>query len=314
MNAIRDGSDRVTQAFWHAPRGQGSINRLVFTRDVPLGLVPIGGHSDMNPNFAVRADGDAAVGQAIVSFLGREQSHGWLAEAVCDFIEEVAKLLAEDGDAYYELVSGPAPVAAGPGGAAARPAFERHLEMIPPRSLHRLWPIAVQAVPRDAPAARRLIRVPKNKFFRIKLPQSLGTPRSHRRMLRRLDRVEQASRSFITVTAPTSPPKGYDYRAAQRASESEVVRLTRQWGILTFLEPKDMTPYFSIAGALCHRRAQAILRDHIVDRLNAILRAQGLAEVRLEGLPAVADVERTLAELAAGTIDLKQAVEAVRLI
>jgi hypothetical protein len=71
-----------------------------------------------------------------------------------------------------------------------------------------------------------------------------------------------------------------------------------------------MTGYFSIAGAVYHRRAQAILRDHIIDRLNALLRAERLPEIQIIGLPSVGDIDRTLTELRAGAIDLKQASEA----
>jgi hypothetical protein len=313
MSTARGGSDRVTEAFWRAPSGQGSINRLVFTRDAPLGIVPIGGRSDARPDFAVRIDGDGAAERAIVSFLGRERDQRWLTEAVCDFIEEVAKLLAEYGEADYELVT----PAGGDGtdvgdSEDAAGAIQRHLELIPPRSLHAIGPLVVQVVPRDKTTMPRRIRVPTRKVFRIRLPKSFGTPRSHRRMLRRLDKVEHASRRFITATAPTSVPMGYDHRVAQRASESEVLRLTRRWGVLPFLEPKDMTGYFVVAGAAYHRRAQTILRDHIIDRLNALLRTENLQQVRIEGLPSVAGIDRTLAELAAGTIDLKEALEATR--
>jgi hypothetical protein len=43
-----------------------------------------------------------------------------------------------------------------------------------------------------------------------------------------------------------------------------------------------------------------------------VLRAEGLAEIRVEGLPSVADCDRTLDEVAAGRIDLKQASDATR--
>jgi hypothetical protein len=311
MNSREGDSDRMTRAFWRQPREGGSINRLVFTRDAPLGLVPIGGRSTDRPHFAVVVDGDAAAEQAIVDFLGRDRMRGRVAEAVCDFVEEVAKVLAEYGEAQYELVA----TADGPpaeGNTESRRA-PRRLELVPPRSLRTVGPFVVQVVPRDNAKTPQFIRVPRKKIFTIRLPRSLGTPWSHRRMLRRLDNVERSSRRFVTMTEPTAFPKGYDHDASQRATESAVVRLTRRWGVLPFLEPKNMTGYFVIAGAVCHRRAQAILRDHIVQTLNALLRIEGLAEIRLEGLPSVTDIEHTLKELAAGGIDLKQASESTRI-
>lgn len=311
MNGREGDGDRITRAFWRQPGEGGSINRLVFTRDAPLGVVPIGGRSTDRPDFAIRFDGDAAAEQSIVAFLGRDRMRGRFAEAVCDFIEEVAKVLAEYGEAQYELVAtsdGP-PAEGETGSRGAR----RRLELVPPRSLRILGPLVVQIVPRDNAKTPGLIQVPRKKIFTIRLPRSLGTPWSHRRMLRRLDNIERSSRRFVTMTEPTAIPNGYDYAASQRASESAVVRLTRRWGVLPFLQPENMTGYFVVAGAVHHRRAQAILRDHIVQKLNARLRVQGLSEIRLEGLPSVADIEHTLEELAAGRIDLKQASESTRI-
>jgi hypothetical protein len=312
MTASAGDGDRITHSFWRASPGQGSINRLVFTRDATLGVVPIGGRSHERPEFAIRVDGGAAAEHAVVSFLGRESIHRWLAKTVCDFVEEVAKLLAEYGEVAYELVSAREEDSATIDGEDARHA-QRHLELIPMQSLRSFGPLLVQLVPRDSTdMSRRVIRVPRRKVFHIELPRSLGTPRAHRRMLRRLDKVEHASRRFTTVTSPTSVPKGYDYGVAQRASESEVIRLTQRWGVLPFLQPKNMTGYFSVAGEIDHRRTQAVLRDHILNRLNTVLRAERLAEIRIEGLPSVTDIDRTLAELAAGRIDLKQASDATR--
>jgi hypothetical protein len=261
----------------------------------------------MRPGFAVRIEADAAAEEAIVCFLGRDRGQRWLTEAVCDFIEEAAKVMVEHGEVDYELVMDTDTDSAETLNTASPRTARRHLELIPPRSLNVLGPLAFQFV-REKAMSSRLIRVPRRKLFRMKLPRSLGSVRSHRRMLRRLDELEQTSRRF-EASMTTSAPKGYDHRAAQRAGHSQVIRVTRRWGVLYFLEPKDMTGYFSVAGAVCHRRAQAILRDHIVDQLNALLRAEGLAQLLLEGLPSAREIELTLADLAAGDIDLKQASE-----
>jgi hypothetical protein len=302
---------RITGRRWRSRPHKGSINRLVFTRDAPLGIVPIGVRSHKRPEFAIRTEGGPAEKEALVSFLGRGSTHRGLTESVCDFVEEVARLLVEYGEASYELVAELSEDIPHDDEANEEPFPNCHLELVLPQTPLAAESIVGPVVPRGGrDVSRRLRHLPADRVFRIKLPRSLGRPRSHRRMLRRLDKIEHASGRFVvSATSMASIPQGYDHEAAQRASESEIVRLTRQWGVLAFLQPKNMTDYFTVAGTIYNRRSQTILRDHIISRLNELLKDVALPEVRIEGLPTVSDIDRALEDLRTGRVDLKQAAE-----
>lgn len=290
-------TDRITRFTWQSAPRQGSLKRLVFTRDALLGAVPIGGRSTSRPGFEVRLDGGTNDERAaVIHLLGRDSIHHGLTVAVCDLLEEAANVIAAYGQVDYELVS-----EVGPDGSSRPPS----LRLVPPGTLLSFGRLIVQRSPGGK--GKRLpafVRIPRSKLFRLKLPRSLGTPRRHRAMLRRLDRIDRGlPRDLAKI------PAYFDYPAATRAAESEVIRLVRRWGVLVFMRPENMTSYFDVAGTIAYRRAQTIVRNDLVESLNRLLSERSLPRVRLVGLPTVPEIEAALRELEAGEIDLKEALE-----
>ena len=107
--------------------------------------------------------------------------------------------------------------------------------------------------------------------------------------------------------------RGYDYSIARKAIDSEAIRLTRRWGALGLPLGEEMTSYYQVAGHIAHRRSQALLRDHICDRLNELLQQLGLPRLDIIGVPSAQDIDAVLAELQAGRIDLAKAASSTPL-
>jgi hypothetical protein len=307
MNAGQ--GQRRTRHFWpQQSLGQGSIHRLVLTRDAHLGLVPIGGRSS-TPGFAVEIRGEGDL-QAVSKVLARDRHDYGLAEAVCGFIEEVAGLLVAYGEVAYEIV----PRAADPRAersdgteTALASAAAVDLMIIPPLSLRSIGPLIFQLIPGAKRWSRpEVVKVPADAVWRIELPKALGGARRERRMLRYVDRIERRARRFAN---PAGGPTGYDFTAAHRADNAEFIRATRRWGVVGTAWLEGVTDYFQVAGLIANQRAQAILRDHIVEETNRLLRRLDLPEIQILGLPSVSDIDRALADLQAGQIDLVKARE-----
>lgn len=308
MTEARGG--RTTRRFYRERR-EGSINRLAFTRDAYLGLVPIGGRSS-DTAFAVKLRGDSEREEEIVRLVARHSTHYNLTEAVCGFVEEVAQVMTAHGEAAYETVTR---TRSKTSYALAGPTTEeqpgRELELVPPLSLHGIGPLILQV----APAANRrkrpdILRVPADQIWRIRLPRSLGGARGHRRMLRQLDRLERRARRFNLN--PTNLPVGYDFTAAHRAIKAAEIRKTRKWGVTDF-SMQGMTDYYTVAGRIENSRVQALLRDHIVASLNGLLGRLGLPSIEIEGLSTQADIASALARLEAGEIDFATANNLTRM-
>jgi len=282
------------------------------TRDAHLGLVPIGGHSS-NPAFAVEIE-DGGEAQMVIQALARDEMHSGLAEAVCGFVEEVAALLVAYGEAAYEIVPRvPEPDAGDLADVAeAVPAKNPHgldLISIPPLSLRTIGSVTLQLVPRIGQfGLPGIMRVPTENVWRIQLPAALGGARGERRMLRYLDRLERRTRLLAN---PGEMPTGYDFAVAKRADTAASIKAMRRWGVVGIPWIEGLTAYFQVAGTLANRRAQAVLRDHIVEETNALLRRLDLPAIRIAGLPSVAEIDKALADLSAGAIDLVQAGELI---
>jgi hypothetical protein len=305
-----EDTGRVTRQFYREPR-QGSINRLAFTRDAYLGLVPIRVHAS-EIEFAAKLRADNEREAEIVRLLARDSTHYDLTEVVCGFVEEVAEVLTAYGEAAYEVVTRTTP---DDSHALAAPSTDeqsdRGLELVPPLSLHGIGPLILQVAPPTNGRKRPdILRVPADRIWRIRLPRSLGGARGHRRMLRQLDRLERRGRRFTLNLM--NPPVGYDFTAAQRAIKAAEIRTTRRWGV-TGLSTQGMTDYYTVAGHIENSRVQALLRDHIVASVNALLARLGLPSFDFEGLPTQADIASTLARLEAGEIDFATANKLTRM-
>lgn len=286
--------DRTTRSFTRPPQDSGSLHAFVFTRDAPLAVVPIGGRSDRRPDYGITSQGSDEEQQTIVAMLGG-RPHDDLTESVGDFIEQVASYLAHYGEVVFEI---------------CRRGNELRLDATPPGSMHFLPFVAFEWIPRDAVAeegAQRLIRVRRDKLWRVRLPRELGGPRRHRRMLKRLTRNETVMQAFRHGL----PPTAYDLNAATRAELASLIGAMRRWGIIvTFLGGSvQTTSYLTVGGEIAHKRAQAILREHILEELNSLLRRLGLSPLRIVGLPDSRQIAQALAELRLGEIDFKRAID-----
>jgi hypothetical protein len=310
MTDLADG--RMTRSFYREPRRGGSIYRLAITRDAHLGLVPIGGRST-DTAFAVKLLGDSERQDEVVRLLARHSTDYGLAEAACGFIEEVAQVLVAYGEAAYEVIA--ADAASMTSDAQAETGEERttrELDLVPPLSLHRVGPLMFQIAPAaDGGKLPEILRVSADRIWRVKLPRSLGGARRQRRMLRQLDRLEKRARKFNLN--PTELPAGYDFTAAHRAVNAGVIRKTRRWGVIDQPSTQGMTSYYTVAGHIDNRRAQTILRDHIVAHLNELLTKLGLPSIEIEGVPSPSDIVSGLERLRAGEIDLVTANDLTRM-
>jgi hypothetical protein len=282
------------------------------TRDAHLGLVPIGGRSS-DPAFAIKVRGETTREEELVQLIARNSTDYRLSEAACGLIEQVAQVLVSYGEASYELFERVVfERAQGGQEASGHERTKLELDLVPPLSLHRVGPVLFQIAPAEGNRKLpRFLTVPADRIWTIKLPRSLGGARGQRRMLRQLDRLEHRSRRFNMN--PTAIPAGYDFAAAQRAVAASAVRKTRRWGVVEQPSTQEMTSYYTVAGHIENRRAQARLRDHIIASLNVFLARHGFPAIEIEGVPSEMDIAATLARLRAGEIDLVTANDLTRM-
>jgi hypothetical protein len=273
----------------------------MFTRDLPLGIMPVLRRND--PDYQVTLDpgGDEAV-EWLLEFLdvGQYTRHE-LAAALEDFMETAARYIGYQGEVFFEIVDVSdgkqrfqlAPMALGrvirgPGG---------YYQPVPKADRKEI--------------GKRFVRIPKDRVWHLKLPRSLGTPRQHRRMLRALGERSDPMPAFQLESMDLGRSVGYDFSAHRRACDISVERATRRWGTIPSLwRVEGTTEYFLFSRRLSWKRAQAELREHALAELNAVLtRVDFPHSVSISGLPAPSEIETMIQRLGTGDVTVGEAMD-----
>jgi hypothetical protein len=107
---------------------------------------------------------------------------------------------------------------------------------------------------------------------------------------------------------------GYDFSAYDRAVDAEVEHLTRGWGGIPRLHVvKGATEYYFFERHVQWSWAQALVREHVIDELNALLHRLGTASrLVVHGLPTARDLVELRAKLRRGEVDFADVREATR--
>lgn len=275
-------------------------NQFLFTRDLPLGIIPNRINRDGQLRVVLEPE-DEEVTERLVPMLdiGRFTRQD-LTEATVEFVERVAELIGYRGEALFELVGG------------ELDAFPQLAPLPPspvmraPRGFYQLIPKADRAELKTSVA----VRIPSKKIWRVKLPRNLGGVRGHRRMLAALGERSSPTPNFIFRTPDMGRSIGYDFAAHRRACEVGIELATRRWGTIPSRFRVDgTTEYFLFSRRLAFKRAQAELRDHILSELNRLLgRLQIEHRIRVEGLKSPAEIEKTLLQLRTGELTVSEAM------
>jgi hypothetical protein len=242
-----------------------------------------------------------------------------VAEAVCDFVESAAAQLGYTGQAAFEIVE------------------DDGVQRLVVITLGRLVGIGKrfwQWLPRPnpdtdsygyiyadgdtpEPAKRpRYVSLPKGAVWVLRLPPELGTPRQHRRLLRRLEGASRLTPGFASMSADMGRRFGYDFVTHRDASERLQERLSRRWGsVMSLQQPVGpSSEYFFIARRLAFHHARALVREHLVELLNDLLPTLGIkGRVEVQGLATAEQIAAAIDEMHAGSISFGEALEVVKL-
>lgn len=300
---------RQTARYFPSRSGQRpAFQAFLFTRDLPLGLVPYQS-SGRASSFSVTLEPHSdEVAEWLTQFLhiGQYRQHD-LSSATEQFLETTVTFMAHTGEAFFEL-----------GGSMAEskpPGLPAALYPLPPGPVRRVPGRYLQVVPsadRKAFDGKRYLSVPADRMWNVRLPRELGTPRQHRRMLKQLTRLSETLPDFALQSPDLGRSEYYDFSSHRQAIEILLERTTNRWGTIPSLFKVDGTSeYYLFARRLRWQRSQALLRDHILCELNALLARLGLSSrVVISGLPGPDQIDVVIRQLQAGEIDVDEAMKA----
>lgn len=226
----------------------------------------------------------------------RGQRNETTIEIVATFLEELVRILAWRGEAWFELVE-----------VETR---EEEVTILLPLPIHATYldlPSRVaQIVPRahrDQTGGKSFALIPTNRAWGVKLPRRLGTSRSHRRLLRTLEFHEQ-------IWPDLRQQSSFDFTAYNRRLNVGLATATRTWGWEGRGLWRDSTlEYYTVVRWLRFFESKRFLVEHVIGEFNSLLIRLGLGvEFGLRGRDADG-LRKALAELATGNLSMMEATD-----
>lgn len=254
----------------------------MFTEDIHLAIMPIGGRTERQEHFIAELQGeepDCEKAKAIIGELGEFDRYDTTA-MICDAIDNIAKHLAWEGQAVYEIIKDNEQI---------------YLHGFTSKNLIQiiLWYLQI-IPPGDWDLWKRKYNLINNKrIWKVKIPYELGGISGHKRILKRLRKYDHLGPSFYRKDLERGEtPKYYDFLKYVRNSEIYFNRVTHKWGWnRRDWAQEKCTEFYTFYKMLSFRYAQAILREHIIKEINQLLERLSIqCKLFVGGLPTAKEI------------------------
>lgn len=254
----------------------------MFTEDIHLAIMPIGGRTDKQKEFAVEFQGetpDCERAREIVGELGEFDRHD-TAGMVCDAVDNIARHLAWEGQVAFEIINDEEQIYLN--GFTTKNLFNLfnwHLQVIPPGDWD-LW-------------ERKISFVTKEKIWKVEIPHELGGVWGYKNVLRKLRKYNPLGPDFYRQDLERGiTAKYFDFSKYVRGGEIHFNRVTHAWGWnRRDWSQNKCTEFYSFYKMLSFKHAQAILREHILGEVNRLLSRLSInCKLIVTGLPTAKEI------------------------
>jgi hypothetical protein len=209
-----------------------------------------------------------------VGISGNEHAF-FLGDAISEFVRSTAHTLFQEGVAYFEINQ--------TRNSGALESFE--FESVSPYGLFRFGSYYYQFVSwGDAKADQtrvQIVRIPKDKIFKVELPRELTNRSKYKRLLKRLyNGSKESIPSFQMKAMEQNKNIGFDLGEFAKGKYIEWAILTKNFGWdqrQGFKGTNYITEYHSILRFLRRKKAEAKVRTMLIDKLNEVLNSEPLS-------------------------------------
>ncbi len=305
--SIRRVKPTVATHFPSLSRGP-DINRNIhmFTQDVHLAVMPIGGRTEKYKDFSVNLVGsaeDREKAQQLIGEIGRYDRHD-MAGMVCDAIDEIARHLAWEGCVAYEIIRGDDGL--------------HHIWRFTSKGLWKLPGCFLQFIPRSDWDLwkKKVVVIPASRVWYLEMPSALGSRKGYSNVLKQLKRFEHLGPEFWRKDLEHGvQPRYFDFQRYVINSEIYYGQVTKTWGWnRRDWSQERCTEFFTFYKMIRFQKAQAMLREHVVAELNGLFERLGIkCELQVTGLPTPEDIQQTERELSEGRVTFAVSLDRVRL-
>jgi hypothetical protein len=286
----------------------------MFVQDMYSGIMPFTHIVGQGREFVARLESsDPQLTQLVAQGLTHRGYRNNLADSLTDFVRTCAQSLFVYGKCIYEIV-----IARDEVGKIA------HLEFanVYPLSMVRLVGHYYQLIPwwvaKHSHVKVGIRRIPKDKILHIEFPRELGGRRKLKHIIRRLSSLSgETIPSFQMKALENYENTGFDLNKYTSTKYLEKAQLTKSlgWNQRGALE-NNILEYYSMYRRLNFSLSQAIIREHILDRLNQALIGSLLdlnTRIVVTGIPKSDDIRREFERLASGNLSFADLVKGTSL-
>lgn len=276
----------------------------MFTEDVHLAVMPIGGISRKQSAFSITLTGskdECERAVQLIEHIAQYNGHD-LTKNVSNAVEEIAKLLSWEGCAVYEIVHSE----------DSTP----YLYGFTSKNLLRLFGWFLQIIPKGdwELLSKKWVLIPSTKIWRIEMPKALGGRKGYLNTISKLKQFDSFGPKFWrTDMVHTKQSDAFDFQRYNRISEIYRRKVTKAWGWnRRDWSQERSTEFFCFYKMVTFRWAQAVLREHIVMELNCLLCRLGIdCKIIVTGLPTAEEIKGIRRKLVTGELTFTSASDKV---
>lgn len=281
---------------------------FMFIRDMHTGIMPFrnGGKYPFTIKLSRKNEN---LKKQLKEFLNIGQFGGWsLDESLWNAVDTLSHYLATFGEVYLEIVHEDDKSKAG--------VTDKKLEFLPSGKVFRLVNNYIQFVPIKnwERGEKKLYVIPSDRIWHIKLPRKLGTPRQHRKMLKKLNLLSEPMPEFALKDGKLGGSANYDFISHHLSKDIAIEQTTANWGSISSLSQiKGTTEYYYIVNRLRSTRSQALLREHILSEINKLLCQLGIKNsIKVDGLVLSTEILEAIKKLEKGEVGFSEALKVIK--
>ena len=279
-----------------------NLNVHMFTEDIQLGIMPIGGKSKRNGDFSITLKGqhlECEKAKKLFSSLHNVDMDD-ITGGFCDVVEQVAKQLTWEGCATYEIIP-----------KIDAPAF---LYNFTSKNLIEIFKWFIQITPRKDwdVINKKFTLVPASKIWKIKIPNNLGGTNGYLRTISKLEKYDLLGPKFFQKNIEQYTQfNAFNFQEYRNISEIFRTQVTGDWGWNRRDWSQDnTTEFFCFYKKINFLWAQSVLREHIFYEINLLLKRLDIkCEINILGLPRSPDILAIKDKLIAGELSFAVALD-----
>lgn len=295
-----------------------SFYAYMLVEDLHLGIMPIIRRAE-NSSFKVELNPPSEEIENLIKLsLHTHHTEPWdIEEALCDFIDEAAQIIAYYGKAYYEIVYFYTN--------NKKSKIESfNIERIHNDNIKDMFGIYWQFIPKTILKERkelqkRLKFLPREDLLVLSIPKTLGGIKNYRNLINKLKWAENVIPEFaIKDMEMQKQEKGYDFLIYEENQENFVAKITSILGWPARLKFSNRSlEFYQLYRYLKFEKSKAILREYILKKINECLLAIGKkigfkTEVIMTGIPFSKDYDNYIKQLLEGSLQFNDVIRITR--